>query len=361
MKFELEGYNVDNLIKILYLKKIPIYNLNRKSHKEISFEILDKHEKKVKRYIYNFKVRKTLSKFKQMPKFLLANLGVILGCFVGIIFFLFASNYTWQIQVFGASDIPVSNIIEVLHNNGVRKGKINHQTSAEIEDILLNHYDMLAQVSVIKRGTAIIINVSEKLVYDAGEFTPITAKYNGIIKEISVITGTNNVKVGDYVQAGDVLVLPFNVNADGSKVPVEPKAEIKAEIFYITKTEMQKTEKVLVRSGRTQIKHKYKFKSINLFSSKLKNSFALFEVVMYNENISDMLPLNRDCFIYYELIESEITHDFDAEKQDFIDENIRLSHENLPVGEILNENTKTQVEADKMFCITTTTIFGIIT
>ena len=361
MKFELDGYNVDNLIKLLYLKKIPLYNIKRTSHKQISFEILDKHEKKVKRYIYNFKVKRTPSNFKQLPKILLANLGMILGCFVGVLFFLFASNYTWQIQVFGATDIPVSNIIEVLKNNGVKKGKINHQTPAEIEDILLNHYDMLAQVSVIKRGTAIIINVSEKLVYDAGEFMPITAKYNGIIKEINVITGTNNVKIGDYVQAGDLLVLPFNINADGTKVPVEPKAEIKAEIFHVTKTEMHKTEKVLVRSGRTQLAYNYKFKSKNLFSSKFKNSFALFEVVMYNENISDIVPLNRDCFIYYELTESEISHDFNAEQKEFINKNLRLSRENMPVGEIVAESTKTQVVADTMFCITTINVLGIIT
>jgi len=361
MKFELNGYNVDSLIKLLYLKKIPLYNIKRVSHKQISFEILDKHEKKVKRYIHNFKVKKTFSNFKQLPKILLANLGMILGCFVGVLFFLFASNYTWQIQVFGASDIPVSNIIEVLQNNGIRKGKINHQTSAEIEDILLNHYARLGQVSVIKRGTAIIINVSEKLVYDAGEFTPITAKYNGIIKEINVITGTNNVKIGDYVQAGDILVLPFNVNADGTKVPVQPKAEIKAEILHITKTEMQKTEKVLVRSGKTQTSYKYNFISKYLFSSKFKNSFALFEVVMYNENISDILPINRDCFVYYELLESEISHDFEAEQQQFINENMRLSRESMPVGEILNESTKTHVVADTMFCITTINIFGVIT
>ncbi len=361
MKIELEGYNIDNLIKVLYLKKIPLSNINRIGRNHVSFEILDKHEKKVKRYIHNFKVKKTLSKFKRLPMFLLTNLGVILGCFVGVLFFFFASNYTWQIQILGASDIPVSSIIEVLKSNGVRKGKINHQTSEEIEDILLNHYDKLAQVSVIKRGTAIIINISEKLVYEAGEYLPITAKHNGIIKEINVITGTNNVKVGDYVQAGDTLVLPFNVNADGTKIPVQPKAEIKAEIYHITKTEMPRTETILMRSGKKQTQYKYKFKTKNIFSGKFKNSFALFEVVLYNENISDILPLNRDCLTYYELVETEIAHDFENEKQVFIDENVALSRTNMPVGEIISENTKTQIVNDTMFCLTTLTIYGIIT
>ena len=361
MKIELDGYNIDNLLKTLYLKKIPLYNILRKTHNSVSFEILDKHEKKVKRYIHNFRVKKTLSKTKQIPKFLLANLGVILGCFVGILFGIFASNYTWQIKVFGASDIPTSNIIQVLENNGVRVGEINHQTSEEIENILLNYYDKLAQVSVIRRGTAIIINVSEKLVYKETEFEPITAKYSGIIKEINIVTGTNNVRIGDYVQAGDILVLPFNVNADGSKVSVQPIADIKADIFNITKTEMRKTEKILVRSGKFNVKYRYKFKTKNLFSSNFKNSFALFEVVMYNENISDVLPINRDCLTYYELVETEITHDFDAEREAFQAENLQIARDKLPVGEIKSENTKIQIVGDTMFCLTTIQVFGSIT
>ena len=59
----------------------------------------------------------------------------------------------------------------------------------------MNNYDRIAQVSVIREGTAIIINLSEKLVYTEVEFQPIIAKYSGIIKDIKVITGTINVNV----------------------------------------------------------------------------------------------------------------------------------------------------------------------
>ena len=176
MKIDLTGYNIDNLLKILYTKKVTLFNVVRNEHNKVSFEILDKDFKKVKRYIANFKVQQTLSKVKQIPKFLLANLGVILGCFVGILFYLFASNYTWQIQVYGTKDLTKSEIISVLKENGIKKGKINHQTSEEIEEILLNRYDRIAQVSVIREGTAIIINLSEKLVYVESEFEPIKAK-----------------------------------------------------------------------------------------------------------------------------------------------------------------------------------------
>ncbi len=361
MKIELSGYNIDNLIKILYSKKITLLNIERSAYNKISFEILDKDHKKVKRYIANFKVKETLSKFKQIPQFLLNNLGVILGCFVGVLFGIFASNYTWQIQVYGTKELSKNDIILVLNEHGIRKGKINHQTSEEIEEILLNKYSRIAQVSVIREGTAIIINLSEKLVYVEGEFQPIKAKYSGIIKEINIITGTTNVKVGDYVNAGDILVLPFNINANGEKVGVMPLAEIKAEMFIIEKSEIKKTETKLVRTGRTATIYNYKFKNKKIFSSKNKNSFALFEMVVYNENVSDLLPLNRDKIVYFELTQIEVENDFEQEKENFVKENKEKAHLNLPVGEILSENTETSIYNDKMFAITTISIYGIIT
>lgn len=361
MKLDLTGYNIDNLLQTLYLKKVILFNVEKTAINKVSFEILDKDYKKVKRYIANFKVKQTLSKLKQIPNFVIANVGVLLGCFIGLLFGIFISNFTWQIQVYGTKDLTENEIISVLSENGIRKGKINHQTSEEIEEILLNRYDRIAQVSVIREGTAIIINLSEKLVYVEGEFQPIKAKQAGIIKEINIITGTTNVKVGDYVNIGDVLVLPFNINANGEKIAVCPLAEIKAEIYVVSRCEMNKKEIRLVRTGKTTTTYNYKFKNKKIFSSKNKNSFALFETVMYNENISDVLPLNRDVFVHYELIETEIINDFEKEKQNLINNSVEQAYQQIVAGKILNETTKTSIVNDTLFAITTITIYGNIT
>ena len=74
MRIDLTGYNIDNLLKILHTKNVTLINLDRTAYNKISFEILDKDFKKVKRYIANFKVKETLSKFKQLPQILLNNL-----------------------------------------------------------------------------------------------------------------------------------------------------------------------------------------------------------------------------------------------------------------------------------------------
>ena len=360
MKFSLSGYNIENLLKTLYSKKVTLFNINREEYTKVSFEILDKDEKKVKRYIANFKVKQTLSKAKQFPKFILANIGIIIGLFAGIIFSVFASAYTWQIRVYGTKELTTNQILEVLENNGVKKGKINLATSEEIETILLNNYDRIAQVSVIKQGTAIIINLSEKLVYIEQNYEPVKAKFCGVVTDVNVIKGTPNVKVGDYVNAGDVLVLPFNINSKGEKVSVKPLAEITAEIYIVSKCELSKTEHVLVRTGKTTKEYKYKLFNFYLFSGKNKNSFANFEMDVYNENVSEIIPFSREVCTYYEMGLKKIEHDFEREKQSLIEQSKQKAYKDMPTGDILNESITSSIIGDKLYACTTLTILGLV-
>ena len=360
MKFEIVGYNIDNLVKTLHRKKVKILDFEIKDKNKATFCVLDKDEKKVKRYIKNFKTRTTLSKLKQIPKFFLANIGVVIGVFIGCIVSVFLSAYTWQIQVFGNENLSKKDIIEVLKENNVQTGKINLQTNEQIEEILLNKYDRIAQVSVIKQGTAIVINISEKLVYNETEFKPLVANYSGIVTSVNVVTGIPNVKVGDYVNKGDVLVLPFNINSNGEKVSVKPLAEISAQMFIVAKTELNKTEQVLTRTGNSSYEYRYKFFNFNLFSGKNKNSFANFETEVYNENVSDLLPFSRDVYKFYELKLETITHDFENEKEKLIEKSQNQARLNMPSGELINEETTTSIVGDKLYACTTLTILGTI-
>jgi sporulation protein YqfD len=270
------------------------------------------------------------------------------------------SAFTWQIQVFGTENLSNIDIINMLKQNNIKVGKINLISSEEIETILLNNYDRIAQVSVIKEGTSIIINLSEKLVYVEETFEPITAKASGIITNINIITGTTNVKVGDYVNKGDILVLPFNINADGQKVSVKPIAEINAKMFIVGKSELYKQETKLVKTGKTKKTYKYKFKNLNLFSSKSKNSFALFETVVYNESVSGLVPLIREVSVFYELKPIQVENNLAEKKVEVERNSLNLAIKSLLAGEILEENTFSHLSEDKLISISTITLLGII-
>ncbi len=361
MKFELVGYDLDNLLKKLYLKKVTLFNVERADINKLSFECSEKDSTKVKRYIKNYKTKKTPPFFKRIPKFLLLNLGVILGVFLGSIFFIFMSAFTFKITIYGTKELSETDIISVLKLNGVRAGKINLQTSEEIEYILLNNYDRIAQVSVIKQGTHIIINVSEKLVYNEENFSPITANFSGIVTKINIISGTNNVRVGDYVNKGDVLVLPFNIDSNGNKVSVKPLAEIQGKMYLTNTLKMSKTETVYKRTGVSQVVYDYQLFNLHLFYGRHKNSFALFDLVSYNENVTSLIPLKRMVLTYFELAPTEIIHDFDLEKQSLIDRTLAATQKMQPENtKKLSEKVTTTIIDDVMYACCTIELEGII-
>jgi len=360
MKFELKGYGLNNILRSLHAKKVKIFNLEIINSNHVAFEVDEKDEKKVKRQIANVKSTQQPNKIKRFKAFFIANVGILLGLFFGFISYFFLSSFTWQILVYGTKDLSPNQIVNVLKVNGVKKGKINTKTSQEIEQILLNNYDKLAQVSVIKQGNAIIINVSEKLVYKQTEFLPIVATRCGVIESINIITGTNNVKVGDFVTAGDVLVLPYNINQNGEKINVKPLAEIKATMFVIGKCELNKTETKLKPTGKTQKVYNYKLFNKKIFS-KNKNSFALFSTLVYNENVSKLIPFTRDVVIYQELKKVEVVNDLEMLKPTLMAESVKLAYKNLPIyNELINETTTTNIVGEKLIACTTLTITGLI-
>ena len=359
MKYDVEGYNIDNLLNTLYLKKILLTNIIRIGVDKVSFETKDRDYRKIKRFLVNFKVKYTPSIRRRLPKIFLANIGILIGVIIGSVVGVVLSKFTFQIEVFGLTELNRKDIISVLQENNVSVGKINTQSSEEIEDILLNHYDRIAQVSVIRRGTALIINLSEKLVYAEENFEPIIAKYSGVISKIHIVTGTVNVKVGEYVNKGDILVLPFNMNSDGSKVGVRPIGEIIGEIDIIGQARIDKTETRLVRTGRIIKEFKYKIFNFQ-FLGKSKNSFDLFETSSYNENISKVIPFKRNVTVYYELVKESISVNFEEEKEALLVKSKDTAYRDLPNGDIIDETSDIRVVGDSMFATTTIKLLGII-
>lgn len=361
MTIEVEGYNLNELVKLLYRKKIVLQNLYYKDETHIQFDIEDNEHAKVKRYILNYKVKLGLSKLKKLPKFMLTNLGIILGVFFGGLFYLFASSFTWQICIYGTQELSNAEILQVLNNNGIKKGKINLVSNEDIETILLNNYNRIAQVSVIKKGTAIIINLSEKLVYNEEEYEPIVANYSGIITQINISTGTTNVKVGDYVNVGDVLVLPFNITGSGEKVSVKPLAEIKAKMFVVGSCSLNETEKVLLPSGKKRVEYKYSLFKFNLFSGKNKNTFDFYNTTIYNETVSRLIPFSRQKIVYEELTLQEITHNLVEEQDSLKQKSYNIALNNLPTNyNLVEEKTTSTIVNGTLFANTVITINGII-
>ena len=219
----------------------------------------------------------------------------------------------------------------------------------------------IAQVSCIKRGTTLVINISPKLVYVPETYQPICAKFNGVVTSFSLVSGTMAVNIGDFVSTGDILVYPFTLDKDGNQVSVKPLAEVNAKVYLTGASKLNATSTELVVTGREHTTSCISFLNKKIFSKKLPKPFALYETKMYNQYISSVLPILKTTITYYELDYVVVNYDLVNETGRIEQESVDLAYGNLPPNsKILDEQTTSLIVSDCLYSTTTLTISTII-
>ena len=361
VRIQVIGYNLDQLINKLQSKNITILNIERSVNNVIFFTIKLSQFKKVKPLLKNYEYHIKYLGLANFKTWLKKNVAILLVIPFALGLMMFSTKFTWKIEIYGGEGELESEVIEILKDNNIAKGKFLPQDNKLVEQILLKQLPNVAQVSCMTRGTTIVINISKKLVYTPQSYEPIRASLSGIITSFSLISGTMAVGNGDFVNKGDILVYPFTLDKDGNQVGVQPIAEIKAKAYVVGSTKLSATTTELARTGKTYTTSSITLLNKNLFSKKSSKPFALYESCVYNENISSVLPIVRTKVTYYELDYVLVNYDLVAEQGRIERESVDLAYQNLPTNsEILDEKTTSLVINDTLYSTTTLTISTII-
>ena len=139
--------------------------------------------------------------------------AIAFAIMLSIVICAFFSGLVWDIRVIGNENIPSSKIVYHLSRCGFKIGDfwaLSDRSSVEANMLL--EMDELAWININRRGTVAYINVIEKkkdYVTDESSregYANIVSAVDCIIEEITVVSGTAAVKVGDVVKKGDLLI-----------------------------------------------------------------------------------------------------------------------------------------------------------
>lgn len=361
VKLCIKGYNLDQLLNKIQSKHIVCYNIARLGVDQLEISVKLRDYKQIKNFLNNYQYSIKYLGLSNLKGWIFKNIVIIamLPIMVGLA--IFSTRFVWDVRIYGVNNEMQMEIEEILKDYNIAIGKNIPKSNAEIEKLLLTKLPNVAQVSCIRRGTTIIINVSEKLVYTEKEYEPIYAKYDGIITNFNLISGTMAVHEGDFVKEGDVLVYPFTLDKNGNQVKVKPIAEIKAKAYIVGKYFQAGSTLTLSRTGNSYTTSSISLWNKNLFSKKDQKVFDIYETSVYNENISSVIPLIRTKTTYYELRYVVVNHNLDAERQNCEKESKNLAYKQLPSNtQILDEQTNSLIIQDNLYCTTTLTILTII-
>ena len=195
-------------------------------------------------------------------------------------------------------------------------------------------------VSVKKVGTSLIINIKEKLNDSKENKADLIAPYNMLITNIQVFSGTANVKIGDLVKKGHVLVYAYMEDGAGEIINCEPSANIQSDIWFTNEIYYKTKEIIQVRTGNKEVQTNILFGGRLLKNNISSSKFEKYEVEIKEFLICDfLLPIKAKKVIYYEIEEVEIERDFEADKDLIISECYKNAVEKVPTGfEIIKED-----------------------
>ena len=324
-KFKIKSLNQEKKLSSL-AKLVRLYNIDRIDKNLTSFEVEDENFKLTKKFLENNGIEilevegRGIGKY---IKFLFSNWGIVLAGVLLAIVYIVQYQFVWGIEIDGTEILSSSEISSFVSEAMPSQFKRAIDTKA-LEVKLKDNFERISAVSVAIIGQTLVVNISEAYIPDemGDNFQPIVSQYSGIITRIDLIQGTLNVKQGDIVREGDVLVEPYIIDTDGEKRAVKPEAKIEADIWIFGESEHSEYSRKIERTGnKAEFSEVYLF-GLKIYSNVKENEFERYESEESEGDLSKnmLLPFKVKRYTYYETKEIIENSKFEEVKDKKIDE-----------------------------------------
>lgn len=155
----------------------------------------------------------------------------------------FLSGFVWTIEVRGCESVSQREILELLAGEGLKTGaKRSAFQMRELRNNVMIKTDKLSYLTVNFQGTHAIIEVWERRNQETRPAEPgpcnVVSELTGIVTDLRVRTGLAQVRVGDTLQAGELIATGVIVNQnDETQVTLlHAQAEADLRTWYTRKT-----------------------------------------------------------------------------------------------------------------------------
>lgn len=209
----IRGYSIERFMNLCRSKGIEIWKVNRYEN-GYAFFIRLKDYRKIRPIARKAKTVPYIKKRYGLP-FLLHRYRRRTGLFIGVLLFVTIiytmSLFIWDISIEGGYKYTKEVLLEFINEDEVYTGILKKKVDCQKleEDIRLKYSD-ISWVSAEIRGTRLIVRFMETNMpvpkKDTREPSHIVATKPGIIQNIITRNGTPQVKIGDVVHEGDVIV-----------------------------------------------------------------------------------------------------------------------------------------------------------
>lgn len=359
LKVSVEGYYIERFINICKSNKITIWNLKRDKDTYLYLNVRISEFKESCKIAKKTRCKIKIKNKKGIPfllhKYKKRKIFIILLFIVAILIGL-SSNFVWNVDITEENGEELENIAQDLENVGLKTGKLkfNINTKEIINKIRLKRKDV-AWIGIELKGTNAIVKLvkaeEKPEIIDENEYCSIISDKAGVVTKINAQTGTANVKIGDTIKEGDVLINGWMEGKYTGVRYVHAKGEIEAKVWH---TKYKKIPYNATQKQETgQIENKYAIKINNFKINFYKNlsKFKIYDTIETENKIkifSDFyLPISLLKKTNKELEELQKKYNIEEAKALGIEElQKELNEEIENKDKIVNKNINTYEQED---------------
>ena len=239
VRISIEGYYIERFINLCTTNKILIWNLKREKGVRLHFNIGIKDfynavaiAKKLKCKLKIERKRGLpfiINKYRKRKAFLFSLIVIIVVLYI-------SSCYVWNIDIVVEDGLKLENIAEDVKNAGLETG--------------------------MKK-----------------EYTNIIAKKAGTITQIIAQNGTAQVKVGDDVEEGQILIQGVMEGKYTGIRNVHSLGEVKAIVKHSKTEKFPIKEEQNVKTGKKETKYEIKFNKFQINFYKTLSNFKIYDTI----------------------------------------------------------------------------------
>ncbi|MDR0856742.1 MAG: sporulation protein YqfD [Clostridiales bacterium] len=235
-----EGLNMDRLLAELAQKCGVLTGVSRLSLRKLRLTMTKSDYKKFLSFVpemcYTIEVERERGLVPALLRLRL-RAGLLCGVLAATACLLAYSSFLWRVEVTGCELTAVSEVHTALAALGVHPGTPRGGIDTRgVQEGLRARLPHAAFVGVRLEGTALLVTVTEARpalpAGDPGTSLHILARLDGRVTRVIALRGTPQVKAGDAVRAGDVLVAGYTSvpTEDGTGIVTTP-VRAEADVF----------------------------------------------------------------------------------------------------------------------------------
>ena len=188
--------------------------------------------------------------------------GLILGMFVAMFLLFYSQLFVWKIEISGNVEMTVADIELALSQCGISVGCYipSIDTGGDANRLLMNCHG-LSSAAISINGTHLYLSVLERrdvpeIINEKGFFN-VVSLCDGIILDIDAADGTPEVREGDVVYKGQLLINSFMERSNGSFHPTHARGTVYAAVEERFVSEIPLSRITRSYTGRSQTKYVY--------------------------------------------------------------------------------------------------------